>query len=205
MITQISQIMKRIFYLVLFIFIAGVGVAQNDPYKKNIVAWQQNYMAKHEVVKGKDRKYFRFFPIDPTYFVSADFETVRDTVGFQMRTSAGTEQHFFKYGTLKFSVGGIACRLFVYQSEDLMKTPKYKDYLFVPFTDKTTGKESYASGRYLEFYSSDIQGNKFKLDFNGAYNPYCAYASGYHCPIPPKENSLPVAIRAGEMKFGKSH
>ena len=205
MITQISLIMQKLFYLLLFLFIAETAVAQNDQYKKNVIAWQQKYVASHEVVKGKDKKYFRFFPIDPSFFVPAIFEKVIDTVGFPMRTSAGTEQHFFTYGTLKFMVKGIVCKLFVYQSEDLMKTPKYKDYLFVPFTDKTTGKESYASGRYLEFYSSDIQGTSLKLDFNGAYNPYCAYANGYHCPLPPKENNLPVAIKAGEMNFGKKH
>jgi len=197
--------MKNIIYLLLSLFVAEVAFAQNDPYKKNVIAWQQKYMASHEVVKGKDKKYFRFFPIDPTFFVSAIFERIRDTVGFQMRTSDGTEQHFFKYGSLKFMVVGNICKLYVYQSEDLMKTPKYKDYLFIPFTDKTNGKESYGSGRYLEFYVSDIQGTTLKLDFNGAYNPYCAYANGYHCPLPPKENSLPVAIRAGEMIFGKKH
>ena len=197
--------MQRIFYLLLFLFIVESTVAQNDPYKQTITSWQQNYMAKHEVVKGNDKKYFRFFPIDASYFVWADLVKIRDTVGFQMRTTQGTEQHFFKYGTLKFIVMGVPCKLVVYQSEELMKTEKYRDYLFVPFTDKTTGAASYPGGRYLEFSSADIQGNKLKLDFNGAYNPYCAYGSGFHCPIPPKENGLPVAIRAGEMNFGKKH
>ena len=197
--------MQRIVFLFLFAFAAHVAVGQNDAYKKGIVAWQQNYKAKHQVVKEKDKKYFRFFPIDSRYYVSANFEKIQDTVGFQMRTSAGTNQHFFKFGTLKFPIMGVPCRLFVYQSEELMSTEKYKHYLFVPFTDKTTGNGSYPSGRYLEFYSSDIMGNKLNLDFNGAYNPYCAYANGFHCPIPPKENALPVAIKAGEMNFGKKH
>lgn len=197
--------MKRLVFLLMFIFVVQVALAQKDPYKQNIIAWQQNYMAKHEVVKGKDKKYFRFFPIDARYFVMADLERIIDTVGFKMRRSDGSQQHFFKYGALKFTVMGKSCRLFVYQSEDLMSTEKYKDYLFVPFTDKTTGNGSYPSGRYLEFFSSDLQGNKLKLDFNGAYNPYCAYANGFHCPIPPKENALPIAIRAGEMNFAKKH
>ncbi len=197
--------MLRISHLFLFLLIAEFGLAQKDPYKQNIIAWQQNYMAKHEVVKGKDKKYFRFYPINVNYFVWADFEKINDTTGFQMRRSDGTEEHFFKYGQLKFTVMGTSCHLFVYQSKTLMETEKYKDYLFVPFTDKTTGNGSYPSGRYLEFFSSDLVGNKLKLDFNGAYNPYCAYANGYHCPIPPRENALPIAIRAGEMNFGKKH
>ena len=197
--------MQRFSLLLLFVFVAELAVAQNDPHRKDVLAWQKNYVAKHEVVKGNDKKYFHFFPIDGAYFIMAELQRMNDSIGFQMRTSAGTEQHFFKYGTLKFSILGKACLLFVYQSEDLMKTEKYKDYLFVPFTDRTTGKESYPSGRYLEFYISDIKDGKLKLDFNGAYNPYCAYANGYHCPIPPKENNLPVAIKAGEMNFGKKH
>ena len=83
---------------------------------------------------------------------------------------------------------------------------KYRDYLFIPFTDLTSGNESYAGGRYFDFKSSDILDNKFELDFNKAYNPYCAYISNrYSCPIPPKENNLSVAIRAGEKEFGKKH
>ena len=86
-----------------------------------------------------------------------------------------------------------------------MQTEKYRNYLFVPFTDATTGDESYGSGRYLEFYIADIQNNTLQLDFNKAYNPYCAYAAGYKCPIPPRENNLPLAIKAGEKNFAKGH
>ena len=86
-----------------------------------------------------------------------------------------------------------------------METEKYRNYLFVPFTDATTGKQSYGSGRYLEFYKKDIENNTLQLDFNKAYNPYCAYATGYKCPIPPRENRLSISIKAGEMNFAKSH
>jgi uncharacterized protein (DUF1684 family) len=87
-----------------------------------------------------------------------------------------------------------------------MQNPKYGDYLFIPFTDLTSGNESYVSGRYFDFKKSDILNKNFELDFNKVYNPYCAYISNrYSCPIPPKENNLPVAIRAGEKVFGKKH
>ena len=85
-----------------------------------------------------------------------------------------------------------------------MKTAEYKNYLFIPFTDLTTGDESYGSGRYMDFTTDSIQSNKLTLDFNKAYNPYCAYAIGFHCPLPPKENFLKVAIIAGEKVFGKA-
>lgn len=195
--------MKRTCYLLLLIFISTVAVAQNDAYTKTVKAWQQSYISTHEIVKGKDRKYFRFFPINGSYYITADFEKITDTVGFKMRTSDGTQQFFYTYGVLKFSLFSKPFKLYVYQSRDLMSTEKYKDFLFLPFTDKSNGSGSYGSGRYLQFYSSDIKDNQLIFDFNGAYNPYCAYGKGYHCPLPPKENNLPVAIRAGEMIFGK--
>jgi uncharacterized protein (DUF1684 family) len=76
--------------------------------------------------------------------------------------------------------------------------------LFLPFTDLTSGEESYAAGRYIDLSFSDVTGDKVVIDFNKSYNPYCAYVSGkYNCPIPPRENSLNIAILAGEKTYGK--
>ena len=189
------------------IFIAGfVNAQRKDFYVESIKAYQKNYVDSHEVVLDKkDKKYFHFFPISPAYNVSAYFDRIFDTVGFTMNTSAGTQKYFYKYGRLDFMIDGKECLLYVYQGKELMQTETYRDYLFVPFTDATTGNESYGSGRYLEFYKKDIQGDSLQIDFNKAYNPYCAYATGYKCPIPPRENRLALVIKAGEMNFGKSH
>lgn len=190
----------------LSIFLCCITVAQkNNFYVEQIKAYQKNYVKNHEVVEKKDKKYFHFFPINNVYSVECSFEKITDTIGFTMTTSASTLKHYYKYGRLDFMISGKEYLLFIYQGKDLMQDEKYKDYLFVPFTDATTGNESYGSGRYLEFYKQDIQNNLLQLDFNKAYNPYCAYAPGYKCPIPPKENRLPVAIKAGEMNFGKGH
>ena len=205
---MISQIFikQRVFFLAGCMLISGLAFAQKkDFYAESIKAYQKIYVDSHEVVKGKDRKQFRFFPINKAYNVSAYFERVFDTVGFTMPTSAGTVKYFYKYGRLDFMIDGKECLLYVYQGKELMQTETYKNYLFVPFTDATTGNESYGSGRYLEFYKKDIQGDSLQIDFNKAYNPYCAYATGYKCPIPPRENRLALAIKAGEMNFGKSH
>jgi uncharacterized protein (DUF1684 family) len=84
-----------------------------------------------------------------------------------------------------------------------MESEKYRNLLFLPFTDRTTGKESYDGGRYIDLDMSSIQNNEVVIDFNKAYNPYCAYVSGrYSCPIPPAENRLAVAVKAGEMRYG---
>lgn len=187
-------------------FLYSTALAQQkDFYAKSIKAYQKNYVDSHEVVPKKEKKYFRFFPVSTNYNVVCTFEKITDTTGFTMNTSAKTLKHYYKYGRLNFKIGDTACHLYVYQSSDLVKTEKYRNYLFVPFTDLTTGDETYGSGRYLEFYIQDIQNNVLQLDFNKAYNPYCAYSPDYKCPIPPKENFLPVAIKAGEMNFAKGH
>jgi len=184
---------------------------KKDLYVERIKAYQKNYVNNHEVVPQKDKKHFHFFPVNSMYNVACSFERITDSVGFTMTTSAKTLKHYYKYGRLNFTISGKSYQLFVYQVKDLMQVEKYRDYLFVPFTDATTGDESYGSGRYIEFFKQDIQnnpqgsGSMLQLDFNKAYNPYCAYSAGYKCPIPPKENFLTVAIRAGEMNFGKGH
>ncbi len=84
-----------------------------------------------------------------------------------------------------------------------MSDSVYKDHLFLPFTDLTSGEESYGGGRYIDLETTGIINNRLVIDFNKAYNPYCTYSDGYNCPIPPRENDLPVAIRAGEKAFAK--
>jgi uncharacterized protein (DUF1684 family) len=205
MITQII-VRKKALLLAAGILISGFASAQKkDAYTESIKSYQKNYVESHEVVQGKDKKYFHFFPVNKSYQVTAYFERIFDTLGFTMPTSAGTVKYFYKYGRLDFLIDGREYLLFIYQGKDLMQSEQYKDYLFVPFTDATSGDESYGSGRYLEFYKNDILQDSLLLDFNKAYNPYCAYATGYKCPIPPKENRLSIAIKAGEMNFGKAH
>lgn len=198
--------MKRTLLLFgLSIFCIALKAQVDKRYIDSIKSYQKEYVDSHEVVKGKDRKYFRFFPISQTNRVTCRFEKINDSIGFTMKTSAGTEKPFFRYGRLYFTLNDKACELVVYKSGGQLKDPKYKDYLFIPFFDETTGDESYGSGRYIDIVTGDIVDNKLILDFNKAYNPYCAYTTGFKCPIPPRENRLMVAVRAGEMSFGKSH
>ena len=198
--------MKFFYTLLLLICIYTASNAQQSRnYTDSIKSWQKNYVETHEVVKKNDRKYFRFFPINSDLNIVCHFEKINDNVGIIMKTSANTMQHYIKYGSISFKVSGTACRLFVYQSSDQAKYEKLKNYLFIPFMDNTTGDESYGSGRYLDYYTTDIHDNIISVDFNKAYNPYCAYSNGFHCPIPPKENHLNVEIKAGEMVFGKKH
>jgi uncharacterized protein len=95
------------------------------------------------------------------------------------------------------------CSLQVFQNLGLLNDPKYSDHLFIPFTDGTTYTETYGGGRYIDLSTKDIKGDKLMVDFNKCYNPYCAYAEGYNCPIPPVENRLPISIHAGERNWAK--
>jgi uncharacterized protein len=116
------------------------------------------------------------------------------------------KKNYRVFGKMYFTVNDTAVTLNIYQSQALMQEEKYKDLLFIPFADITTGEETYSSGRYLDFSINDIVNDRLVIDFNKAYNPYCAYVSGkYNCPIPPRENFLPVAILAGEKTFAMPH
>jgi hypothetical protein len=110
-----------------------------------------------------------------------------------LQTSTGDEQTYHRLGTVEFTVAGEPAQLAIYQSND-------HEGLFVPFRDATSGKETYGAGRYLE--PEDLGNGRVLLDFNLAYNPFCAYSASYSCPLPPFENHLTsVAIRAGEKTY----
>ena len=126
-------------------------------------------------------------------------------LGFNAGTSGATPQIQRKYGRLTFMIHDTVLHLMVYQSQALMQETATRDYLFIPFTDATSGIDSYGAGRYIDGTINDIRNGSLVLDFNKAYNPYCAYSAGYNCPIPPRENDLPVAIQAGEKNYGKAH
>ena len=187
------------------IIISFTAVGQKKSYHDSLVDYQKNYVQTHEIVKKPDWKYFKFFPISIEYRILAKFEKINDTSGFVMKTSGKLSKKYFRYGILSFTLNNKPFHLTVYQSEQLMKNDEYKDYLFLPFTDLTSGEQSYAGGKYIDFRMDEIKDNTVLIDFNKAYNPYCAYTTGYNCPIPPRENDLPVAIKAGEMAFGKKH
>ncbi len=152
----------------------------------------------------KDLEKFRgleFFEIDPDYIVQAEFVRTPSESPFAMKTSTDRMKIYVKYGELYFSLKGEDFKLNVYQNQDLVNDPEYFDYLFLPFTDLTNGDVTYGGGRYIDFRIP--KSNEVTLDFNKAYNPYCAYSGNYSCPIPPKENDLPIEIIAGVKAFDK--
>jgi uncharacterized protein len=186
-----------------FIAISLIATAQST-YKDSIKLYISNYVEKHEVVKGDDRKKLHFFTVDPAYRVTATFEKKENSSWFLMPTSGPIKKFYRVYGVVHFTLKGNTVQLNIYQSQDLLQNAEYKNYLFLPFTDGTTGNESYHGGRYIDITMENIKNNQVVIDFNKAYNPYCAYVTGrYNCPIPPKENHLPIAIEAGEKGYTK--
>jgi uncharacterized protein (DUF1684 family) len=150
----------------------------------------------------KDLKTFKsldFFPINDKYIIEAKFIRTKKEKVFKMKTSTSRLPEYKKYGELHFTIDGVDCKLNVYQNIDLIKKPGFDDYLFLPFSDLTNGKETYIGGRYVDLRIQ--KGTTWKIDFNKAYNPYCAYNYEYSCPIVPLENDLNVAILAGVKKF----
>jgi uncharacterized protein (DUF1684 family) len=195
----------RIFLIVIGLLFAHILLAQKS-YKDSIESYFKKYVKEHEVVTGKDKEFMSFFPVNKKYRMICRFEKTMNSPWFRMESSGPIKKNYRVYGIIHFTINDTVVALNIYQSQDLMTTKEYKDHLFIPFTDATSGEETYESGRYIDLEIKDITNENVLIDFNKAYNPYCAYVSGkYNCPIPPIENRLTVAIRAGEKSFGKHH
>jgi uncharacterized protein (DUF1684 family) len=102
-----------------------------------------------------------------------------------------------RYGYFEFDAGGKMCRVQVYRTIENIQAGGRE--LFIPFRDATSGQETYGAGRYLDLRENTT--GAYELDFNKAYNPYCAYTETYSCPVPPAENTLPIPIPAGEKTY----
>jgi len=140
-----------------------------------------------------------FYPIDEKFTVEAKFVSTPKEKVFKMKTSTTRLPEYKKYGELFFQIDGKSFKLNVYQNIELSKKEGSEDYLFLPFSDLTCGKESYSGGRYIDMRIPKT--NTVTIEFNKAYNPYCAYNHKYSCPIVPLENDLTIEILAGVKKF----
>lgn len=149
----------------------------------------------------EDIQHIHHYDPDSTYVAHGHVEILRGELPFRMPTSDGTSKSYIRYAKVRFQLQGQDVELTLYRSQDLFTDPRYRNHLFLPFTDETNGNETYGAGRYIDLSVNDIRNGSITIDFNTAYNPYCAYSSGYRCPVPPAENFLPIAIRAGEKTY----
>lgn len=188
----------------LFVFISLLSFGQQ---KVTAEAFQKNLNdefadATKSPLTNEDRLEFKeldFFPIDSNFIVEAKFQKSKNEKAFEMKTTTDRMPMYVKYGEISFSINGEKFKLNVYQNIDLIKKPGFKNHLFLPFTDLTSGDESYVGGRYIDLEIP--KGKTITVDFNQAYNPYCAYNIKYSCPIVPYENDLATHIKAGVKKF----
>ena len=158
-------------------------------------------------LKKKDLKGFKgldFFPVDSTFIVIATLVKTKNAPTFEMPTTTDRKPLYKEYGLLKFKLKGAETQLTIYQSQDDLRDEKYKNYLFLPFTDDTSGNESYGGGRYMDVMTTDEKADgTISLNFNNTYNPYCAYNDKYSCPLTPRKNHLDIEIKAGIKVFEK--
>lgn len=158
--------------------------------------------AKTSPLTAEDLAVFKtldFYPASETFFVVAKLIRTQKEKPFEMETSTDRKPLYVKYGELSFTIDGRDFKLNVYKNIELSKKKEYKDYLFLPFSDLTSGKDSYIGGKYIDLRIP--KGDTIVIDFNTSYNPYCAYNHKYSCPKVPLENDLDIEIKAGVKKF----
>lgn len=198
--------MKNIFLIGLLAFSTLVF---GQSHSQEVLDWQSKMNTefanpKSSPLKKKDLKKFEaldFFKPDSTYRVIASLKLTPEARPFKMRTTTDRLADYRQYGIATFNLNDSVFSIPVYQNLRLLKAPGFEKYLFIPFKDLTNGNETYGGGRYVESKITD--GDSLVIDFNKAYNPYCAYNSRYSCPIPPPENYINTYIIAGVKADGK--
>lgn len=209
--TLTSMLKKPIFWLILLPVVAGLiwlvtlpdqpstSAAQVDPtiYRAELQAERvkkDNYMRTNAESPIPDKAAFKglsYFEADPSFRMLAKLEPFPEgqTEKLVIKLTDGSDEIYEKYAHATFTLDGKECRLLVL---------KFQNSLSVLFQDATSGQETYGGGRYIDIEPKTVANNQMVIDFNAAYNPYCAYNPTYACPLPPPENKLPVAVKAGE-------
>jgi len=193
----------KIILTIIITFSHIVLLAQDQSHNQEIKLFQKELneeflnpdktpLSEKELSKFKE---LNFYPINKSLRFEAKFKRIHNPVSFQMKTTTNKTPTYDKYGEAIFEFEGKKYKLSIYQSHRLRQTEKYKNYLFLPFADLTSGEETYGGGRYIDLRVPS--GEIIIIDFNKAYNPFCAYNYKYSCPIPPKENILNLRIEAG--------
>ena len=140
-----------------------------------------------------------YYKPDIEFRKEASFKRFDQAEHFLMKTTTDRLPEYSLYGSITFQHKGKSYTLNVYQNIELVKKPGFEKHLFIPFNDETNGEETYGGGRFMDVYETDA--DSLLIDFNLAYNPYCAYNHKYSCPIPPESNNLQLKVEAGEKKW----
>ncbi len=176
--------------------IAQNNLESTQKYQSELISFYNNpETTPLDLEEQKNFKGISFFDIDEKFIVEAELELLKKQKPFLMPSTGKIKQEYKKYGILHFEIDGKKLQLVVYQNIALSKRKGYEKHLFLPFYDLTSGESTYGGGRYLDVEIPES--NQMIIDFNQAYNPYCAYSARYSCPITPEENFLDIEIKAG--------
>lgn len=202
--------MKKLYLVLVPLILRCYSFGQVLCYKQDILHfrsenWKSLMADPRTILHQQDSIYLDYFPIKERNKVYANVVPIHEQDTIEMPTYSGKIKSFKKHALIQFRWKNNPVTLTAYQSLQNINSPVYKDYLFIPFKDKTTGKSTYAGGRYIDVKPGKIQQGRLILDLNEVYNPWCAYSDGYNCPIPPKENTLDISLTAGEKKFKRAH
>jgi uncharacterized protein (DUF1684 family) len=138
-------------------------------------------------------KGLNYYPFNKEYIVDFVLEKAKKAETVELKMTDGTTEKLIFFGFIQAEFKSFTLKLKLYQHED--------GNFFLPFKDKTAPTETYGGGRFLDLPLTNVKNNRLRVDFNLAYNPYCAYNEDFACPIPPAENTLPIRIEAGEKIF----
>lgn len=197
-------ILLAVAVVLLILFYSFSGSQDQAPYLDEIKKDREEkdrYMKTSEespFIENKNAfKGLKYFPPDPKYKVTAALHPVRDRKMVILTTNDGQEDHYIEYAHAEFDLDGHQNKLLILE---ITETGPSHGKLFLAFGDETSARETYGAGRYLDVVKTSGS-NTITLDFNKAYNPYCAYTKEFSCPLPPAENLLAIPIRAGEMTY----
>ncbi len=203
--------MRKISQIFITIIIGVVVIqhsTESSTYKEEIQKWQQEQNSEFKDTKTSPLtadglasfEKLHFYDIDEDYKIEASLELNKNQKEFGMKTTTARLPVYVKYGVASFSIKGQSFSINIYQNVEFAKQEKYEDFLFMLFTDNTSGITSYAGGKYIDLRIPK-EGEKLLIDFNKSYNPYCAYNHKYSCPIPPDEDHLNIEIKAGVKAY----
>lgn len=202
---------KNVIFLVIIIgfivviFLSLQGSQDDTAYIEEIKKEREennHFMKTSSESPIKDKAEFKelkYYPPDGKYRVVADLVPIENKKMVILKTNDGKEQRYIEYGYADFQLNGVKNRLLILEGIDM---GPIKGKLFLAFGDETSAGETYGAGRYLDLKRTPGSAT-ITLDFNRAYNPYCAYNETYSCPLPPRENLLNIAIKAGEKVYKK--
>ncbi len=191
--------------VVLFSILLSCSTTKKNSYSHKLNEFRNEYkqsflLDERSPLTKEDLKFLDFFSADEHWNLTCTCDLKNESQPFDMATYSGMKKPYKVYAVASCKRLNDTIQLYLYQSVQKMN-PLANSYLFLPFKDLTNSATTYGGGRYINLKTDNIQNGFINIDFNKAYNPWCAYSEGYNCPIPPVENHLKTEVLAGEKDY----